>query len=729
MALNPMFLPQAAASVLGGGYTPEQPKKKRPYYTGAIPEIAKAYGEDPRTKLAESAITTGTSTAPVAQGGWAVTDGLARVAQAVLGAYLTKKQGQKYGDKEHEMIDALKASASLAQGPQRQQAAQPQFTNPTQGTKPPEAMAAQALAPAQMAPPAAPQGLGAPGTGTGPPAPSIPALSGPGAAQMGVPSGPTSPRVLSPGQSARAPGRTPVADFKTVPVAIAKKYGLNPVDVAAIMSYETAGTFSPTKMGGKGGNYMGLIQFGPEERRTFGINRRSTPEQWTNAIDGFLTQRGFKPGMSTLDLYSTINAGRPGKYNASDGNGTVQSHHDKIMAEHRTNGANFIGASAGQSYNANEDVSAVGQTAVPAPQMEAGVQVPDMPLQAPSAPALPDPVKSQRVQMAQQMLESDNPFLVQQARAYLDKGMDENFESSKLANEQRFQQGQTGYQAGLNDFTGARTDFRQNQYQEGRDVKARNFGRESDYNTRTFSASESAADRSSRAAIASADRAGTRSNIEYQEGQQNSRTAATIQGKAQTDQERRAEKRNIYLNTPTGLKMQDKVNTEINANEGAIGQFQRFLELNKRQGTGGLVLNTPVVGSTFSSYNNDLSEMKSIANKTTLSEIGGSLGVAISDGDRKFISESNIAIGSPGNANGKVARAAIAGLRRKNDYLNEFQSAQIDDTQADFYKEWRVFAESTPIVKNGRVATTEPITFQEWRKSRPQYDINGKKVN
>ena len=532
MALNPMFLPQAAAAL--GGVPAAPQKKKRPYYTGAIPEIAKAYGDDPRTKLAESSLLTGTSTAPVAQGGWAVTDGLARVAQAVLGAYLTKKQGQKYGDKEHEMIGALKPSASLARGPQGQASAQPQFANPTQGTKPPETMAAQALAPAQMAAPAVPQGLGAPGSGTGPPAPSLPALSGPGAAQMGVPSGPASPRVLTPGQSARAPARTPVADFKAVPVAIAKKYGLNPVDVAAIMSYETAGTFSPTKMGGKGGNYMGLIQFGPEERRTFGINRRSTPEQWTNAIDGFLTQRGFKPGMSTLDLYSTINAGRPGKYNASDGNGTVQSHHDKIMAEHRTNGANFIGASAGQSYNANEDISAVGQTAVPASQMEAGVQVPDMPLQAPNAPALPDPVQSQRVQMAQQMLESGNPFLVQQARAYLDKGMDENFESSKIANEQRFTQGQTGYQAGLSDFTGARSEFRQNQYAEGRDVKARNFGRESDYNTRTFNAAESAATRGFQAGESRAERRLRRSEGALDRTAADKRNTDIIEGKKET---------------------------------------------------------------------------------------------------------------------------------------------------------------------------------------------------
>lgn len=115
---------------------------------------------------------------------------------------------------------------------------------------------------------------------------------------------------------------------------VARKFRLSPTEVAAVMSYETAGTFSPTIMGGKNGQYMGLIQFGPSERAKYGIDKNSTPEQWANAISGFLSDRGFKPGMGVKDLYSTINAGAPGRYAASDGNGTVESHVDKILREH-----------------------------------------------------------------------------------------------------------------------------------------------------------------------------------------------------------------------------------------------------------------------------------------------------------------------------------------------------------------------------------------------------------
>lgn len=77
------------------------------------------------------------------------------------------------------------------------------------------------------------------------------------------------------------------------------------------MSYETGGTFSPTIMGGKGGQYMGLIQFGPSERKKYGIDKASSPEDWTKAIGDYLQDRGFKRGMGVLDLYSTINAGTP----------------------------------------------------------------------------------------------------------------------------------------------------------------------------------------------------------------------------------------------------------------------------------------------------------------------------------------------------------------------------------------------------------------------------------
>lgn len=136
----------------------------------------------------------------------------------------------------------------------------------------------------------------------------------------------------------------PGAGYTRVATDVAKEFGLDPVEVAAIMSYESAGTFNPKIMGGKGGQYMGLIQFGPSERKKYKIDANSSPEQWSSAVTQFLKDRGFKKGMGSLDLYSTINAGAPGKYNLSDNGGrdSVRSHHARIMAEHRGNGEKWL---------------------------------------------------------------------------------------------------------------------------------------------------------------------------------------------------------------------------------------------------------------------------------------------------------------------------------------------------------------------------------------------------
>lgn len=112
----------------------------------------------------------------------------------------------------------------------------------------------------------------------------------------------------------------------------AQAAGYNADDLLKVMQYESSGDAS--RWGGKGGQYFGLIQFGPNERAQFGVDTKNPSEQ--NQIDAtfkYLSARGYKPGMSLIDLYSTINAGSPGHYNASDGNGTVASHVAKMMGQ------------------------------------------------------------------------------------------------------------------------------------------------------------------------------------------------------------------------------------------------------------------------------------------------------------------------------------------------------------------------------------------------------------
>lgn len=134
-----------------------------------------------------------------------------------------------------------------------------------------------------------------------------------------------------------------VRGWQSVATTVASQLGLDPTEVAAVMSFESGGTFDPTKMGGAGNNYMGLIQFGPEERRTYGIDENSTPQEWTSAILGFMQDRGFRKGMGLEDFYSTILTGGPGRYDRQDANGTsVRNAIPRILAEHRPRAASWL---------------------------------------------------------------------------------------------------------------------------------------------------------------------------------------------------------------------------------------------------------------------------------------------------------------------------------------------------------------------------------------------------
>jgi hypothetical protein len=89
----------------------------------------------------------------------------------------------------------------------------------------------------------------------------------------------------------------------------AARIGTTPEDLATVRGYETEGTFRPSKWGGAGGRYMGLIQFGPSERAQYGANEHQAFVEQLEAVVRYLKDRGFKPGMGINDLYSTISLG------------------------------------------------------------------------------------------------------------------------------------------------------------------------------------------------------------------------------------------------------------------------------------------------------------------------------------------------------------------------------------------------------------------------------------
>lgn len=128
-------------------------------------------------------------------------------------------------------------------------------------------------------------------------------------------------------------------------VETANALGMEPEDLATIISYETAGTFDPTKRGPttQWGQHRGLIQFGEPQAKEYGVDW-SDPAGSQLGPDGavadYFRDNGWKPGMGMLDAYSIVNAGAPGRYGASDANnggapGTVADKVNDQMAGHR----------------------------------------------------------------------------------------------------------------------------------------------------------------------------------------------------------------------------------------------------------------------------------------------------------------------------------------------------------------------------------------------------------
>lgn len=146
-------------------------------------------------------------------------------------------------------------------------------------------------------------------------------------------------------------------DLRQGILATAQALGIDPVDLATAISYETAGTFDPTKQGPttKWGQHRGLIQFGEPQAQKYGVdwgNPMGSQLGENGAVAKYLKDTGVRPGMGLLDIYSAINAGGVGRYGASDAAaggapGTVRDKVEKQMADHRTKAMALLGGSSG----------------------------------------------------------------------------------------------------------------------------------------------------------------------------------------------------------------------------------------------------------------------------------------------------------------------------------------------------------------------------------------------
>lgn len=169
-------------------------------------------------------------------------------------------------------------------------------------------------------------------------------------------------------------------DLRTGIIETAAALGMDPIDLATIISYETAGTFDPTKSGPvtQWGRHRGLIQFGESQARQYGVDWNDPLRSQLGAdgaIARYYRENGWQPGMGMLDAYSIVNAGAPGRYNASDANnggapGTVADKVNDQMAGHRAKALALLGGEYSPNSLATQPVQMAQANALRPPELQ-----------------------------------------------------------------------------------------------------------------------------------------------------------------------------------------------------------------------------------------------------------------------------------------------------------------------------------------------------------------------
>lgn len=677
-------------------------------YNSTIPAIAQAYQNDPRTRLAAAMLSTGSSTAPVAQGGWAVTDGLARAAQAIAGGFVERGQQRKYEKREQDYMQAMRDAAAVASAPQ----SQPAIANPAEQA---QQAAAAALVPPQQPLPLQTSGQGVPqplqaidpGAGTSPQAPPLASLT---------------PPTAPPPQVAAAPRPQPM-QAQTPP---RQQYSASDYYRNGIVPIEGGtgpnGEFLTSPKGAIGPGQV-MPGTAPEAARLAGVpfddRRYRTDPEYNNLLGEAYYTEQLRTFGDPVKAAAAYNAG-PGRVRRAmrrasrEGGDWIQY----LPAETQGYVTNFRERVAGGTSGGSQ-VEAVGAVPVAPPQYEDVPQAPTMRGldQRPQAPELPQEVQSNRIAIAQQLLNSGNPDLAAFAQDYLDKGLGEQYEARTLRAQQEYGQKQAGYASELGDYNDERSQGRQFGYNQVSDAQSRNFTRETGYVDRSFQAGENAANREQEARMAN-----------QQQSWQSYENALERAHDAEQGGLDRGASSTPILDTATGLKIQDQARQEMDKNEATIAMVERFLQLNESQGTGGWLLGTGTGRSMAGFTDEQVREMNGLANQIVLGTLGG-LGVAISDGDRNFVSDSTVSAGAPRISNINRGRAVIGVMRRQNEHAYEWQRAQMQGRQLDFLDSWEAFRKSVPAFRSGRNGMIEinPMTYQQWVASRT-YDANGNRA-
>lgn len=197
-------------------------------------------------------------------------------------------------------------------------------------------------------------------------------------------------------------------------IASANRLGIHPSDLATAISYETAGTFDPWKAGPttQHGQHRGLIQWGEPQRAKYGVTADMPVAAQLEATERYLKDAGVQPGMGLLDVYSAINAGRVGRYNASDANnggapGTVADKVASQMLGHRLKANQLLGLGTDSPAPVASAPPGIAMTATPSPP----VAPPTLGTAAPAG-GIDDSDLQQLLALVRQRSQDDDPAMI-----------------------------------------------------------------------------------------------------------------------------------------------------------------------------------------------------------------------------------------------------------------------------------------------------------------------------
>lgn len=352
-------------------------------YVGATPIVDRAYKTDPRSGIANALMGEGTRTDPLAGG---MTEGIARALSGVAGGYIGKQQRDKY--------NAVDQAAQTELTGARRPVVEAELGIPAGGMDPNIAslgdpnsalgQVASAMGPQQPVQQGAPQApaLAPNFTQRGPasvgPAPTVTTPSPQLTPTPRSVASPAAPRVLRPGESARAPdtgfGSYKSGAYEPIEAAMEQKHGLPPGTLKGLRMAERSNADQVSPTGARS-----VYQFVPGTRnrfkRKYGVDAWAGPEQSVEA--------------AALHIKDSLARGRSMEQALRDYRGVDESADPGWYARARGGG----------------DIPGGSQPSSPSP---AQVAVPDMPEApvAPKRPELPERVRSARLQVAYNLMNS-----------------------------------------------------------------------------------------------------------------------------------------------------------------------------------------------------------------------------------------------------------------------------------------------------------------------------------